>query len=232
MAKFTSKSSSEDEGRKTEAEFTVEGLSARELMVVLDKPFTEETVETDGDRVNVQKEGYEAYEEALGTSESGTGLGEASEGEMEATALDLDDVDIHRPEDLIALLRDMLEDLKADIRTGTNQDGDRTLDVVLDVAGQTFEFTAEDLTDLGSFDVQATGLDADAGGEVIGENDAPRPVRGLVRQFRMTSNGDDDTLRNDNTNTLVQTKAGFIVTSLADVNLNTGINGTLAIFIA
>ncbi|GIV60947.1 MAG: hypothetical protein KatS3mg043_2036 [Rhodothermaceae bacterium] len=231
------------------AEFTLEleDLDPRTLLVLLDKPFTERVVET-GDRGETRTRygAFDQYAAALGDTAqaerttTGGGAGEPpptpDEGVM--TALDLDDFDIKNPADLIEVVRSLLEDAKAEIKTSRDQSGKRTLTVHVELAGRTFDFDLEDLERLaGDLGAVATGLSDEntgpdePGGEEIVAHPATRSPRRLIRRFRATANG-DDTLRNDNTNTLVQTKGGFVVASAADVNLNAGLNGTLAIFIA
>lgn len=227
MANLSIKNDSTGEnGIKVSNEIEIIDMPPREMMVVLDKLFAgnEQVFESDGN-LKTTFTGFDKYHEALSTQVT----------DADSTGLDLKDFDVRDPGDLIQLLRDMLEEAELNVNTGLDPDGKRNLSIELKLKDKTFTFNGDDLKKL--TEIGATGLDNDedeTGGEEIAENGIARKesVRKLIRKIRATNDGDDDTLSNDNRNTLFQTKIGFVVTSVLDANLNVGLNGTLAIFIA
>ncbi len=206
--------------------------SERNIALIADKVFNERTVERqDNGDIRVHIAGF-PYVDAENFYKN-TGGGDVTE---EFTEQGLDD----RLDDLADSIEEALN-FKAMVTSSVDQTGKRNLIVKLERKGEEIlNFNASDIGDLA--DAVSTGLDDDEhkkglevqGAEVIAEN-GEQPVlgrRGFVTRFQATANGENDRLDAEVTNTLVQTKGGLFVISAADLNINAGINATLAIFIA
>ena len=217
-------------------EILLSDMPARELMVVMDKVFAgNETIVEEAGIVRSSFKAFDKYKEALSTP-SAESIVKEDDPDFESHGLDLKDFDIRKPGDLIELLKDLLEDAELKVNTGKGPDDKRNLYVQLNMAGRTFQFNADDLKNFDPSNAVSTGLESeeDKGAELIADNGTftSKTSKGFIKKFRATNDGDDDTLSNDNRNILTQTKSAFVLTSILDANVNAGLNGTIAIFIA